>query len=153
MKNNEVIIQEIDIGIKFLGSQIFYVSESFWRAVLVVYPIVVMSPAKNTISMVVLLADSGVYLCNFFKFSPDLHNLKKSSIFPLIGLYFFHFAIFFNNSFFSVLYSFLACFSVFLLLNTCNGQVNLSFSFWILKFSLEKIKGTILYLEMPIWQF
>ena len=38
-----------------------------------------MSPAKNTISMVVLLADSGVYLCNFFKFSPDLHNLKTVS--------------------------------------------------------------------------
>jgi hypothetical protein len=59
-----------------------------------------MSLANNTVSMVVLLADSGVYLCNFFKLSPDLHNLKKSSIFPLIGLYFFHFAIFFNNWFF-----------------------------------------------------
>jgi hypothetical protein len=45
-----------------------------------------MSPAKNTVSMVVLSADSGVYLCNFFKLSPDLHNLKKSTIFPRIGL-------------------------------------------------------------------
>ena len=38
--------------------------------------------------MVVLFADSGVYLCNFFKLSPDLHNLNKSSIFQGIGLYF-----------------------------------------------------------------
>jgi hypothetical protein len=45
-----------------------------------------MSPAKNTVSMMVLLADSGVYLCNFFKLSPDLRNLKKSSFFPRIGL-------------------------------------------------------------------
>jgi len=45
-----------------------------------------MSPANNTVRMVVLLADSGVYLFNFFKLNPDLHNLKKSSILPRIGL-------------------------------------------------------------------
>ena len=45
-----------------------------------------MSPAKNTVSMVVLLAESGVYLCIFFRLSPDLHNLKKSSILPRTGL-------------------------------------------------------------------
>ena len=56
-----------------------------------------MSPAKNTVSMVVLCADSGVYLCNFFRPNPDLHNLKKSSIFPRTGLYCFQFSIFSNN--------------------------------------------------------
>ncbi len=37
-----------------------------------------MSLAKNTVNMVVLWADSGVYLCILFKLSPDLHNLKKN---------------------------------------------------------------------------
>jgi len=110
-----------------------------------------MSSARNAVSMMVLLADSGVYLCNFFRLSPDLHNLKKSSIFPRMGLYRFHFYIFWINTFFSVLYGFLDFFSVFLSLNTCKGQVNLSSSFCILKFSLGKIKGTILYLEILIW--
>ena len=66
------------------------------------------SPAKNTIDMVDFSADFGVYLCIFFKFSPDLHNLKKSSIFPCMGLYRFLFCIFWINILVNVLYSFLA---------------------------------------------
>ena len=58
--------------------------------------------------MVVVFADCGVYLCNFFRFSPDLHNLKKSSILPRTGLYRFQFKINLNNTFFNVIYSFFA---------------------------------------------
>jgi len=43
-----------------------------------------MIPAKNTVSMAVLLADSFVYLCISLKLNPDLH-LNKSSIFPRMG--------------------------------------------------------------------
>jgi len=63
-----------------------------------------MSPVNNTVIMVVFLAEFYSYLCNFFKLSPDLHNLKKSSIFPLIGLYSFQFGIFRLISFFNLLY-------------------------------------------------
>ena len=80
-----------------------------------------MSPANNTVNMVVFSADFGVYLCIFFKLNPDLHNLKKSSIFPLIGLYRFQFCIFWINILFNILYSLLDLFSVFLSLNTRNG--------------------------------
>ncbi len=45
-----------------------------------------MIPANNTVSIVVLFADSEVYLCIFLKLNSDLHNLKKSSIFPRMGL-------------------------------------------------------------------
>jgi hypothetical protein len=80
-----------------------------------------MSPANNTVSMVVLLADCGVYLCNFFKPSLDLHNLKKSSIFPRIGLYCFQYPIFVSNIIFTVLYRFFNCFWVVLSLNIFKG--------------------------------
>jgi len=80
-----------------------------------------MSPANNTVNMVVFSAEFGVYLCIFFKPNPDLHNLKKSSIFPRMGLYRFQFCIFWINVFVNILYSFLAWFSVFLSLNTRKG--------------------------------
>ncbi len=70
---------------------------------------------------IVVSADFGVYLCIFFKPSPDSHNLKKSSIFPRIGLYRFQFSIFWSKVLVNVSYSFLAWFSVFLFLNTRNG--------------------------------
>lgn len=63
--------------------------------------------------MVVLLVDSGVYLYNFLKFSPCLHNLKKSSILPRMGLYCFQFSIFLSKRFLSLLYGFFDFFLVF----------------------------------------
>lgn len=58
---------------------------------------------------------SLVYIvCNFFKFSPDLHNLNKSSIFPPMGLYRFKLFIFLSNIFLMFFIIFWACFSLFI---------------------------------------
>ena len=53
-------------------------------------------------AVVCLNTDSLVYLCIFFMLNPSLHNLKKSSILPLIGLYFFQLLSFSNKAFFNV---------------------------------------------------
>ena len=58
---------------------------------------------KNTFKYTVFLTDFGVYLCIGFMLSPCLSNLKKSSIFPRIGLNFFHWPNFLNNSCFKLL--------------------------------------------------
>ncbi|MDP2837165.1 MAG: hypothetical protein Q8N97_09335 [Methanobacteriaceae archaeon] len=43
-----------------------------------------MNPAKNTVRMMILDADSGVYLCIFCKLCHFLQNLKKTSIFHVL---------------------------------------------------------------------
>ena len=53
---------------------------------------------KNTFKYTVLVTDFGVYLCISLMLSPCLSNLKKSSIFPRMGLNFFQFSNFLNNS-------------------------------------------------------
>ena len=58
------------------------------------------SDPKNTFKYTVFSTDFGVYLCISLKFSPCLSNLKKSSILPLIGLYFCQNSNFLNNSIF-----------------------------------------------------
>ena len=53
---------------------------------------------KNTFRCPVFSTDFGVYLWISLKLSPCFSNLKKSSIFPLMGLRFFHLSNFLNNS-------------------------------------------------------
>ena len=50
---------------------------------------------KNTFRYTVFSTDFGVYLWISLKLSPCFSNLKKSSIFPLMGLKFFHSSNFF----------------------------------------------------------
>ena len=58
---------------------------------------------KNTFKYTVLVTDFGVYLCISLMLSPCLSNLKKSSIFPQMGLNFSQFSNFLNNSILSLL--------------------------------------------------
>ena len=99
--------------------------------------------SKNTFKYTVLSTDFGVYLCISFMLSPCLSNLKKSSIFPLIGLNFFHWSNFLNNSLFRWLYNDFLVVVLIVLLNTSNGYDNWSLSFCGLKLSFGNIKGTI----------
>ncbi len=68
-------------------------------AVFELKPCDMINAPKNTFKYTVFSTDFGVYLCIYLKLSPFLSNLKKSSIFPLIGLKFFQLSNFFNNSF------------------------------------------------------
>ena len=60
-------------------------------------PCDIIKAPKNTFKYTVFSTDFGVYLCISLKLSPCLSNLKKSSIFPLIGLKFFQSSNLFNN--------------------------------------------------------
>ena len=64
-------------------------------AVFVLKPCDMIKASKNTFKYTVFSTDFGVYLCISLKLSPCLSNLKKSSIFPLIGLKFFQLSSFF----------------------------------------------------------
>ena len=66
-------------------------------AVFVLKPCDMIKAPKNTFKYTVFSTDFGVYLCISLKLSPCLSNLKKSSIFPLIGLKFFQLSSFFNK--------------------------------------------------------
>ena len=66
-------------------------------AVFVLKPCDMIKASKNTFKYTVFSTDFGVYLCISLKLSPCLSNLKKSSIFPLIGLKFFQSSNLFNN--------------------------------------------------------
>ena len=98
---------------------------------------------KNTFKYTVFVTDFGVYLCISLMLSPCLSNLKKSSIFPRIGLNFFQSSSFLNNSILRLLQNCFCAKTFFVFLNTCNGQDNWSLSFVLLKLSFGKIKGTI----------
>ena len=66
------------------------------------YPCDMIRAPKNTFKYTVFSTDFGVYLCISLMLSPCLSNLKKSSIFPLIGLNFFQLSNFFSSSCFKL---------------------------------------------------
>ena len=72
-------------------------------AVFELNPCDMISAPKNTFKYTVFSIDFGVYLCISLKFNPCLSNLKKSSIFPRIGLNFPHLSNLLNNSCFRLL--------------------------------------------------
>ena len=78
---------------------------------------------KNTFKYTVFSTDFGVYLCISLKLSPCLSNLKKSSIFPLIGLKFVQLSNFFNNYCFKFLKNLFAVLIFFVFINDGNGYV------------------------------
>ena len=61
-------------------------------------PCDIINVTKNTFKYTVLATDFGVYLSISFMLSPCLSNIKKSSIFPRVGLNFFQLSNFLNNS-------------------------------------------------------